>query len=147
MLSFIRALTNAVLAATLAGTSFAADIDVNIRSHQVTTPPSGARFEVIQSTLAAKWTFRLDRYSGRIWMLVKTPDDDNAWEEMPVQERPQIQTPSRARFQLFTSGLAARHTFLLDADTGKSWLIVTGKRKDKEGNDIEYQVWQPFAQQ
>ena len=36
-------------------------------SHQQTSPISGARVEVLQSTLAAKWTFRLDRYAERVW--------------------------------------------------------------------------------
>jgi hypothetical protein len=47
---------------------------------------------------------------------------------------------------LFTSGLAARHTFLLDSDTGKTWVVVVSKRKDKEGNELEVNIWQPFAQ-
>lgn len=125
----------------------AADVDVTLRSHQLTTTPPGARFEVMQSTLAARWTFRLDRYTGRVWQLVKTKDDDNAWEEMRIIDRPQVQSPSRARFQLFTSGLAARHTFLLDGDTGRTWLVVTGKSKDKDGVETEYHAWQPFADQ
>jgi hypothetical protein len=45
--------------------------------HQHTTPPVGARFEVLQSELAAKWTFLLDRYTGRVSQLVKTKDDEN----------------------------------------------------------------------
>ncbi len=124
----------------------AADIDVNVRSHQLTSTPAGARYEVLQSTLAAKWTFRLDRFTGRVWQLVKTADDDNTWEEMQVYERPGTQNPTRARFQLFTSGLAARHTFLIDGDTGKTWVVVVGKRKDKDGNEFEINSWQPFAQ-
>ena len=115
-------------------------------AHQQTAPSIGARFEVLQSTLAAKWTFRLDRYSGRVWQLVKTKDDDNAWEEMQVFEGPRIQAPTRPRFQLFASGLAARHTFLLDGDTGKTWLIVTGKRKRPDGTEFEVTSWQPFAE-
>jgi hypothetical protein len=127
--------------------ALASDVDVTLRTHQLTTSPPGARFEVLQSTLAARWTFRLDRYTARVWQLVKTKDDDNTWDEMKVFERPQIQTPNRARFQLFTSGLAARHTFLLDGDTGRTWIVVTGKSKDKEGTEIEYHAWQPFAEQ
>jgi len=129
----------------LASNGYAADVDVNVHSHQLTTPPPGARFEVLQSTLAARWTFRLDRYTGRIWQLVKTTDDENTWEEMRVFERSQIQSPTRPRFQLFTSGLAARHTFLLDGDTGRTWVVVTGKSKDKDGNEVEHHAWQPFA--
>jgi hypothetical protein len=28
--------------------------------HQHTTPPPNARFEIVQSQIAARWTFRLD---------------------------------------------------------------------------------------
>jgi hypothetical protein len=124
----------------------AADVEVTVRSHQFTTAPAGARYEIVQSTLAARWTFRLDRFTGRVWQLVRTKDDDNAWEEMRVFERPQLQAPTRPRFQLFTSGLAARHTFLLDSDSGRTWVVVTGKRKEQDGTETEYNAWQPFAE-
>ncbi|GAB3490243.1 hypothetical protein GCM10027399_07170 [Curvibacter fontanus] len=101
----------------------------------------------MQSTLAARWTFRLDRYTGKVWQLVRTSDDDNAWEEMMVFDRPPVLQPIKPRFQLFTSGLAVRHTFLLDGDTGKTWQVVTGKRKEKDGTEVEYNAWQPFAGQ
>ena len=127
------------------GAAFAADIDVTVQSHQITTSPPGARYEIVQSTLAAKITFRLDRFNGRVWQLVRTADDDSTWEEMQVQDRSLVPTPNRARFQIFTSGLAVRHTFLIDGDTGKTWLIVTGKRKDKDGTEYDLSLWQPFA--
>lgn len=130
---------------TFAVQAAAEEVDVSIQGPQTTTAPPGARFEVVQSTLSAKWTFRLDRFSGRVWQLTKTVDDDVSWDEMEVIARPEVSTPTRARFQLFTSGLAARHTFLLDGDTGMSWLIVKGSSKDKEGNEYETQLWQPFA--
>ena len=113
--------------------------------HQQTSPVAGARFEMLQSTLVARLTFRLDRFAGRVWQLVRTKDDDNVWEETPVVDL-KIQPSGRARFQLFTSGLAARHTFLLDGDTGKTWQVVTAKRKRSDGTEYEYQTWQPFAE-
>jgi hypothetical protein len=100
---------------------------------------------MVQSPLAAKRTFRLDRYSGRIWQLVKTSDDDSTWEEMPVIGLPKGQATGRPHLQIFTSGLAARHTFLIDNDTGKTWVVVTGKRKSKDGTEYEINAWQPFA--
>ena len=127
--------------------AFAADVEVVTRSHQSTTALPNSRFEIVQSTLAAKWTFRVDKFTGRVWQLVKTQDDDNTWEEMQVLEKPTVQTPNRSRFQLFTSAIAARHTFFIDSDTGKTWLVVNGKRKDKDGTEIEYNLWQPFANQ
>lgn len=114
--------------------------------HQQTTLPVGARFEVLQSELAAKWTFRLDRFTGHVAQLVRTQDDDNTWEEMRVIGLPAVSAPSRPRFQLFASGLAARYMFLIDTDTGKTWVVVTGKRKRTDGSEYEENVWQPFAE-
>lgn len=115
-------------------------------SSQQTSANPGARYEIIQSPLAAKWTFRLDRFSGRVWQLVKTKDNDSTWEEMSVYELPKLASASRARFQLFTSGLAARHTFIVDSDSGKTWLLVTGKRTNNDGTDSQVSSWQPFAE-
>ena len=43
-----------------------AQADDFLSPHQYTSLPSAARFEILQSSLAAKWTFRLDRYYGRV---------------------------------------------------------------------------------
>ena len=114
--------------------------------HQQTAAPPNARFEIIQSELAAKWTFRLDRYTGRVAQLVRTKDDDNAWEQMEAIGLPSVPTPTRARFQLFTSGLAAKHTFLIDTDIGKSWVMVSAKRKNADGTEYDASIWEPFAE-
>lgn len=130
----------------VAANSRAADIDVTIQSPQFTTASPTARYEIVQSTIAAKATFRLDRYIGRIWELVRTKEDESTWQETKVYNRPQVQAANRPRFQLFTSGLAVRHTFLLDGDTGKTWILVTGKDKEKDGTEVEYRAWQQFAE-
>lgn len=135
------------LAITLfAMSAVAAGQDYPSSPPQQTSTNPGARFELLQSPLAARWTFRLDRFTGRVWQLVKTKDDGNTWEEMLVLGLPKLQSATRARFQLFTSGLAARHTFLLDSDTGKTWVVVTGKGKNKDGHEFEYNAWQPFIE-
>jgi hypothetical protein len=33
-------------------------------------------------------------------------------------------------YQLFSSSLAARHTFLMNADSGASWILVSRKNRD-----------------
>ncbi len=114
-------------------------------SHQQTTASANARFEIVQSQLAALWTFRLDRFTGRVAQLVKTTNDANTWEEMEVIGLPLISSPSRPRFQIFTSGLTARHTFLLDSESGETWAIITGKRKRPDGTEYEVILWEPFA--
>ena len=115
----------------LVHSAFAADV------HQMTKQPSYGRFQVVQSQLAAKWTFRLDRYTGRVWQLVKTEDDHAAWQVTPVFALPEFSKPTKPRFTIFTSGLAARHTFLMDTFTGKTWRLF-------EDTSTRMVGWQPF---
>jgi hypothetical protein len=113
--------------------------------HQHTTPPTDARFEIVQSELAAKWTFRLDRFTGHVAQLVKTSNDDNTWEAMSTIDLPAMATP-HPRFEIFTSGIAAKHTFLLDTESGKTWVLVSMNTKRADGTAQEVDYWQPFAQ-
>jgi hypothetical protein len=109
--------------------------------HNQTTPPANARFEIVQSQNAAKWTFRLDRFSGHIWQLVRTHTGGNSWERMRVIDAPEASASGRPRFQLFLSGLAAKHTFLIDTDSGLTWTVTT--LLDAADKETEI-VWQPF---
>ena len=99
---------------------------------QTTMPPADARYEILQSPLAARWTFRLDRYTGRVYQLVKMQEGGAAWEPMLVEGIPEISRPDRPRFVIFTSGLAARHTFLMDSDTGQTWMLGTVTSSEDE---------------
>ena len=114
--------------------------------HQHTTTPSTARYEIVQSELAAKLTFRLDRITGYVRQLVRTKEDNNAWEATRVIDLPSISAPLRPRFQIFTSGIAGRHTFLIDTDTGKTWVVVSVKSKNLDGTEHDEVVWQPFEE-
>lgn len=101
---------------------------------------SQARFEIIQSTLAARWTFRLDRVCGNISQIVIAQSENMTFERMLVFGLPKCVPDGKIRYQIFTSGLAARHTYLLNTDTGKAWQIQSNK--DKDGN--EFFAWVPF---
>ncbi len=52
----------------------------------------------------------------------------------------------RAHFQVFTSGLAAKHTFMIDTDTGKTWSLATRKGQNDNGTEYEVNLWQPFVE-
>lgn len=110
-------------------------------SHAASTLPEDARFEIVQSQLAAKWTFLLDRKCGAVSQLVRTQDDDNAWEQMIVVGLRDCKPDGPARFQIFSSSLAARHTFLIDTSTGRTWTLTS--YTDKDG--IETNGWSPFS--
>lgn len=89
---------------------------------------SGGRYEIVQSELAARWTFRLDRICGNVDQLVSDPDGDSYWQEIPFASRPNCGNASKPRFLLFLSGLAAKFTFLIDTAIGTTWEL----REDPE---------------
>lgn len=110
--------------------------------HQMTSTPANARFEIVHSPLAAKWTFRLDRYTGNIGQLVQTASGGSAWESMTVIGLPKVDGTTGPRFVLLTSGLAIRFTFLMDTQSGKTWELTSISK----GNAQPEIVWQPFDQ-
>ena len=140
----MRALSRLLLVLTFFATPlFAQDNPNNL--HHSTTPPPGARFEIMQSELAAKWTFKLDRFTGQIFQLVRTKQDVYSWEKMNVIGFRSVAQATRPRFQLFTSGLAAKFTFLIDTDTGKTWQLATVKEQLADGTEQENNLWEPLA--
>ena len=90
-----------------------------------TTLPTDARFEIVMSPLAAKWTFRLDRYTGNVSQLVVATEGGNGWRAMYVAGSRGGSSEGPARYILVTSGLTTRDTFLMDTTTGRTWTLTT----------------------
>lgn len=121
--------------AMIANPVFAQSKEVSI--HASTTAGNQSRYEVVQSTLAARWTFRLDKVCGNIGQLVSTQSEGVTWEPMPVLGLPKCVADGKNRYQLFLSGLAARHTFLLNTESGKTWQI----RSVKDNQGVDSSAW------
>jgi hypothetical protein len=74
--------------------------------------------------------------------IVKDANGNNSWESMPISPAPIVKTPDHPRFQIFTSGIAARFTFLIDNDTGKTWQFVKVTSKAADGTESESNSWE-----
>ena len=112
--------------------------------HRSTTQPTEGKFEIVQSPLAAKWTFRLDRHRGNVGQLVETQDGALTWQEMLVLGLPAISSTGKARFTIFASAIAARFTFLIDSQTGNTWVLnALYDTEDESGQLVD---WVPFPQ-
>ena len=143
MTNGVRTAVPALLVGLSVAASAALGQTQNSEVHQSTSPPPNARFEIVQSELAAKWTFRLDRFTGHVWQLVKTKTDDDAWEAMKVVDLPPIVNPTMPRFQIFESGIAAKFTFLIDTLSGQTWTLTALRNKSGSAGET---VWAPFEQ-
>jgi hypothetical protein len=110
--------------------------------HAQTTAPLTSRFEMVQSTVVAKLTFKLDKCSGRVWQLVHTTADNFTWEGMFVSGLQQTSCgPSGMHYQIFLSGIAAKFAFLIDTDSGATWQLLS--RKDPQTKE-EILDWIPI---
>ena len=90
-----------------------------------TSTLDGARFEVVQSPLDQRVTFRLDKYTGVIDRLGTCPKDDGygsklCWKEMIVLEPSKGVSTGRPRYQIIING-PLKLTMLLQIDTGRMW--------------------------
>ncbi|MDE0533948.1 MAG: hypothetical protein OXI01_21240 [Albidovulum sp.] len=126
----------------LSGSATAQSQSSNV--HQSTTQPTDGRYEIVQSPVAAKWTFRLDRQRGNVDQLVETQDGALTWQSMFVLGLPDVSSARKARFTIFASGLAARFTFLIDNQTGQTWVL--NSLSDAEDGSDRLVGWLPFPE-
>ena len=126
-----------VLAFQLSPTTHAQEIDLD--QHVQSAVPAESRFEFVQSTIAARHTFKIDKFTGRVFQLVAAQDGGVSWDSILRLDHVLDLDISKDRpnYQLFSSGLAAKYTFLMNVNSGATWQLV----KDSESDDL---VWSPF---
>lgn len=95
-------------------------------SHQFSSVPQTARYEIVQSERGARYTFKIDKHTGQVFQIAEKNNQDLTWEPILFMN-PLTQdetTPDKVNFQIFISGLGARHIYLLHLDTGKTWQLA-----------------------
>mgnify|MGYP003571269276 CR=1 FL=1 len=104
----------------------------------VATNPCCGRYEIIQSEIIRKLTFKVDKYEGAIYQLVSDKNDVKVWQLMdilgfygPGTETSNPRLPNQINYQLFTGGNMAEDTYLINIHSGKTW-ILSEDRKTKE---------------
>lgn len=118
--------------------------------------PENARYQIIQSSIALKDTFKLDTYTGTSWQLVQDPDGTLSWEllnriSFAGNSKPltftlaelagakvtdKNETRHQISYGIYTSGIAIKNTFLINFDNGHTWLLVENSHHDL--------LWEPF---
>lgn len=106
--------------------------------NQATTAPAESRYEIIQSTIAAKSTFKLDKIVGTVYLLVEKRTGGLTWQSMVVESAPyDTKVSGKVNYQIFTSGISMRYTFLLNVNTGVTWVL-------SEDIDTKELFWKPM---
>ena len=100
--------------------------------YYVSTSQNGERFEIVQSPIKRACTYKLDKYTGTVSVMVETADNFVAWENVEVERIDRFESlsePDKINYQIFMSGIMAADCFLLHVRTGMTWILV--ERKDK----------------
>lgn len=92
------------------------------------------RFIIIQSTIAAKATFKLDSYTGDVYQLVANKDNNEAWQILKRMQGSSEDTryPNSRNYNLFVSTLAIRFTYLINVNTGATWEFVIDPKTQED---------------
>ncbi|MBS1585487.1 MAG: hypothetical protein JSS82_08055 [Bacteroidetes bacterium] len=85
-----------------------------------------ARYQIIQSSLAAKATFKLDSYNGSVYQLVATPTGGEDWQLLRKKShyKDDVQYDNMSNYTLFTSSIAIKYTYLMNVNTGAVWQLA-----------------------
>lgn len=105
-------------------------------NHHMTRVPDDSRYELIQSQVAAKITLRLDKFTGEVFQLAESLDLTESgypslvWQRMKRDPHPDdTPVPDRVNYQIFTSGLGVRFTFLINVNSGAVWQLVEDRER------------------
>lgn len=95
-----------------------------ITHHQSSTISDNSRFEIVQSEVGARYTFNIDKFTGSVFLLVEGTDGIT-WQliETEIQAYNE-KKENQINYQLFTSGIGVRYTFLLNVNTGINWQLA-----------------------
>lgn len=107
-----------------------AGTDVHVEASQTTTAPNG-RYEIIQSSILRRLTFRVDKANGVVSQLVKSKDGSYWWSPIERQYSTNDTVyPGNINYQMFFGGFQASDAFLINVNTGETWMVVRDKNDD-----------------
>jgi len=105
--------------------------DQGVRRPVSSSVPDTAKYEIVQtnaflSTSGSTLTFRLDKYTGRIFQLGGCPQKTFigtglCWKEMTIIELPKNTGDGLPRYQIFVSGERERNILLMNVVSGQTW--------------------------
>ena len=100
----------------------------------VSTSQAGGRYEIIQSEILRSLTFKLDKYTGYVYKLVKGDGDEFQWESIRVYDHDKVDPNNNQNeeitYQLFMGSKMASDCFLLNIKTGHTWQLMHDKKMD-----------------
>ena len=108
----------------------------------VSTSQTGGRFEIIQSPKARRLTFKLDKYTGDIFQLVRNEEKELVWRKLLNFELDLLniflpeKVEEKISYQLFMGGMAISDCFLLNIHNGDTYRLY----EDSESEELYFSL-------
>lgn len=107
----------------------ATDSTTIVPERQAAAPPyNGPRYVLMQSTIAARGTYKLDTYTGTVYQLqADRAKKTDLWVRIRrIHLLPGLDSTidGRPNYQLFLSTIAMRFTYLININSGDTWELV-----------------------
>ena len=96
------------------------------KTQEISLKSNSPRFQIVQSNIAAKGTFKLDTYEGKVYQLVVDYNNNESWESLKRigNSMNDNQFDGQRNYEIFLSTIAMRYTYLINLNTGATWQLV-----------------------
>lgn len=96
------------------------------KTQEISLKSTSPRFQIIQSTIAARGTYKVDTYEGNVYQLVLDHNNNETWQLLRRLGNNNIdkQVAGQRNYEMFLSSIAMKFTYLINLNTGCTWQLV-----------------------
>ena len=96
------------------------------KTQEISTKSNSPRYQIVQSSIAARGTYKVDTYEGNVYQLVVDKNNNETWELLRRigNGTNDNQVNGQRNYEIFLSTLAMRFTYLINLNTGATWQLV-----------------------
>lgn len=103
-------------------------VEFKSRDATRTQPDEAGCFEIFVSPRQLRETYLLDECSGATWV-IEGGEEELVWSFIPRESQSGATASERRIYQIISSGIAAKGTYLLNTDTGATWTMKVDPEK------------------
>lgn len=101
----------------------------------VSTSQVGGRYEILQSEISRRLSFKLDKYTGIVYECEDQTKNSCGWKEIKRAPSPSdVPIQDQINYQLYLGGHLSLDCFLINIHTGTMWIYV---RNRETGSSFE----------
>ena len=102
------------------------------RHGAVRTSVDNGRYEIVQSEMARRLIFMLDKYTGDVYQNLLSSKDEMVWRKLgKVGSSNDIAPKTQINYQLFMGGFSVKDILLLNINTGETWYLYQDTETEK----------------